>query len=133
MAHKKLQKLCYYAVAWHYALYNSKLFDDDSFEAWVHGPVSNTLWVEYKDYGWQPIHNSVSKPVFDDEKDEFLESVYNTYGEFSGHQLEALTHEDDPWKEARKGLDECAPSKNIIDPEIMKRYYCYIYQKSQND
>lgn len=133
MPHKKLQKLCYYTVAWYYALYNSKLFEDDLFEAWVHGPVSPTIWVEYKDYGWQPIINSSSKPTFDDATDEFLEVVYNTYGEFSGHQLEGMTHEEDPWKEARKGLDEYEASNNPINPEIMKRYYHYIYQKSQND
>jgi len=42
MSHKKLQKLCYYAVAWHYTLYDSKLVLDDEFEAWVHGPVSTS-------------------------------------------------------------------------------------------
>ncbi|HUZ03805.1 MAG TPA: type II toxin-antitoxin system antitoxin SocA domain-containing protein, partial [Acidobacteriaceae bacterium] len=34
----KLQKLLYYAQAWHLALYGSPLFSD-SIEAWVHGPV----------------------------------------------------------------------------------------------
>ena len=133
MPHKKLQKLCYYAVAWHYALYNSILVNDDEFEAWVHGPVSPTLWFEYKDYGWAPIPRFDEKPALDIDTEDFLQIVYNTYGEFSGHQLEGMTHNEDPWKEARKGLDEYEPSNTPIDPEIMKRYYQYIYEKSQND
>lgn len=133
MPHKKLQKLCYYAVAWHYALYDSILVDDDKFEAWVHGPVSSTLWFDYKDYGWAPIPQLDEKPAFDIDTEDFLQIVYNTYGEFSGHKLEGMTHDEEPWKEARKGLDENKPSNNPIDPEIMKRYYKYIYEKSQND
>ena len=40
---KKLQKLCYYAQAWHLAMYGSELCTA-SFEAWVHGPVNRMLW-----------------------------------------------------------------------------------------
>lgn len=133
MPHKKLQKLCYYAIAWHYALYNSILVDDDDFQAWVHGPVSSTLWFKYKDYGWAPIPQIDEKPALDTDTDDFLQIVYNTYGEFSGHQLEGMTHNEEPWNAARKGLDEYEPSNNLIDPEIMKRCYQYIYEKSQND
>ena len=42
MTHKKLQKLCYYAQAWAYALKGYRLEDTD-YQAWVHGPVSPAL------------------------------------------------------------------------------------------
>lgn len=39
---KKLQKLCYYAQAWAYALKGYRLEDTD-YQAWVHGPFSPAL------------------------------------------------------------------------------------------
>ena len=47
MTPKKLQKLCYYAVAWGYALLNRRIFNDDEFHAQIHGPVSPTLYHTY--------------------------------------------------------------------------------------
>lgn len=133
MSHKKLQKLTYYAEAWHHALYNSPLLRDCHFEAWVHGPVCPALYEQYKDYGWADIPKINNKPDIDNETNEFLEIVYATYGEFSGHQLEDITHNEAPWKEARTGLEEFEPSNNIINPETMRKYYYSLYEKSQND
>lgn len=133
MEHKKLQKLCYYAVAWHYALYDSPFVNNDRFEAWVHGPVSPTLWLKYKDYGWNPLPRAQEKPEFSTEKEEFLEIVYNTYSEFTGHQLESLTHSERPWIEARGNLSEYQASTRVISPESMKSYYKQLYDHSQND
>ncbi len=75
MTPKKLQKLCYYAVAWGYALLNRRIFNDDEFQAWIHGPVSPTLYHKYKKYGWNLIAKSNRKPVFGDDVEELLESV----------------------------------------------------------
>jgi len=133
MPHKKLQKLCYYAVAWHYTLYDSKLVSNDSFEAWVHGPVSPDLWHEYKHHGWDMIPKIENAPDFGEDLNDFLEIVYNTYGDFSGHQLEALTHHEEPWLDARGDLKEYEASNNLIDVEKMKAYYQSIYDSSQND
>ena len=49
MTHKKLQKLCYYAQAWYYALKNKRLVDSD-FQAWSHGPVSPALYERFKSF-----------------------------------------------------------------------------------
>lgn len=57
----KLQKLVYYAQAWHLAIYATPLFEED-FEAWVHSPVIPALYREYKSFGWQPILKDVQKP-----------------------------------------------------------------------
>ena len=54
MTHKKLQKLCYYAQAWCYALKGYRLEDTD-FQAWVHGPVSPALWERFKGFGYDSI------------------------------------------------------------------------------
>jgi len=133
MPHKKLQKLCYYSVAWYYALYNSDLVNDSEFQAWIHGPVSSDLYSKYRKYGWNLIEKAELKQEFIKEIEEFLEIVYNTYGDYSGHELEALTHGELPWIEARRGLSEFEPSTNPISKETMKNYYLSIYNGSQND
>jgi uncharacterized phage-associated protein len=133
MSNKKLQKLCYYAEAWHQALYDSTLIKGSHFEAWVHGPVCPSLYEKYKDYGWNDIPKLKKKPTIDQETNEFLEIVYNTYGHFTGHQLETLTHNEKPWQEAREGLGECEASNNVIKTAIMKEFYNSIREETQND
>ena len=56
MNHVKLQKLCYYAVAWGYALFNRPICAESEFQAWINGPVSPTLYEKYKKTGWKK-HN----------------------------------------------------------------------------
>lgn len=126
---KKLQKLCYYAEAWHNALYKQPLIDDSEFEAWVHGPVSAKLYRSYRDYGWTVITEPESKIelAFNKKETELLEAVLDTYDEFSGNELEALTHKESPWINQRVGLGETESSNNIISKKDMEKYYSSIY------
>lgn len=50
----KLQKLVFYTQAWHIAVFNEEIFDED-FQAWVHGPVLPSLYEKYKSFQWRPI------------------------------------------------------------------------------
>ena len=51
----KLQKLCYYAQAWHLAFTGEPLFEEE-FQAYDHGPLNYELWKFYqKPRGWEPI------------------------------------------------------------------------------
>lgn len=126
---KKLQKLSYYAEAWCNALLNKKLIEDTHFEAWVHGPVSPELYQQYKKYGWNEIDKPEKKVeyTFSDKEKEILDSVLETYGHLSGNELEALTHEETPWLNQRKGLGEMESSNNIIKFKDMQSYYYSIY------
>ena len=130
MSNKKLQKLCYYAQAWHYAFYDKGLFYQD-IEAWVHGPVVRDVYNKYRDYKW----NDIPKPSannfnFIDKEEEFLDDVYCKYGEFDGDELEILTHQELPWQEAREGLEEWEPSDVIIEPRTMSDYYWSKYDNN---
>lgn len=126
IASTKLQKLCYYAQAWSYAINNKQLFNGD-FEAWVHGPVNRQLWSEFHTIAYRDIgtddFNGVSEATFEPEEKHLLELVWNTYGGYSGYQLEALTHTEKPWREQRVGLSTYEASNNVISPESMKKYY----------
>lgn len=124
---KKLQKLCYYAQAWCFALKGYRLENTD-YEAWVHGPVSPALWERFKGFGYDPIifHGTINA-VFDPEDIQLLENVWDTYGSQSGNALEALTHRELPWIEARNGYEPGERCSVIISPASMASYYKSIY------
>lgn len=127
MTHKKLQKLCYYAQAWCFALKGYRLEKTD-YEAWVHGPVSLVLWERFKGFGYDTIrYKGTTGFNFDKEDLTLLENVWDTYGDKTGNALEALTHHESPWIEARRGY---APEENcsvVISPASMASYYRSIY------
>lgn len=123
MTHKKLQKLCYYAVAWGYALTGKKLVSDDEFQAWVHGPVSPSLYATYKDNGWNLINKTSKVPAFSNNLLEILEAVWLTYGDKGGNELEAISHSEKPWIQARAGLKDNESSVNPISTDVMREFY----------
>lgn len=129
MSHKKLQKLCYYAQAWGYTLLDEKLIDDD-FKAWVHGPVSPSLYQCYKGSGWSKLKldNEAQLPKLTTEQEELLESVWLTYGDMTANALEVLTHDETPWKEARRGLSSFERGNRDITLAAMKDFYSTLYE-----
>ncbi len=130
MSNKKVQKLCYYAEAWCQALYNQSISENAQFEAWVHGPVSKVLWDTFRGYGWQPFKITNPREVKDrlnkilcEQQIDILESVWDTYGEYSADELEMLTHQEKPWLEMRKGLSPYESGSNVISTRTMREYY----------
>lgn len=133
MTHKKIQKMCYYAQAWHCALIGDPLFSEE-IQAWIHGPVIPKLYPKYADYGWNniPVQN-FDESIFSEDSIKVLESVFVTYSTFTGDQLENLTHSEDPWNIARGDLKPWEPSTNPIDPTVMRAFYRQKYEEAQND
>ena len=117
----KLQKLLYYAQAWHLALYGAALFDDE-IEAWVHGPVVPAVFREYKKYAWRPITENVTASTSADVKYHLTE-VVSVYGKFDAISLERMTHREGPWKETRGTLSPDEPSNRVITREAIKKYF----------
>ncbi len=127
MTHKKIQKLCYYAQAWCYALKGYRLEDTD-FQAWVHGPVSPALWERFKSFGYDTIIiKGDLKFPFSTEDTQLLEDIWETYGDSTGNALEALSHRELPWIEARKGYSPNERCSVVISPVTMASFYKSIY------
>ena len=127
MTHKKVQQLCYYAQAWAYALKGYRLEDTD-FQAWVHGPVSPALWERFKSFGYDTIViKGDLKFPFSAEDNQLLEDVWDTYGYNTGNALEALSHRELPWVEAREGYSPNERCSVVISPVTMAQYYKSIY------
>lgn len=133
MTHKKLQKLCYYAQAWHCALHNKQPLFSEQIEAWVHGPVVRELYGQFACYGWDEIPQKYTTNKLSEQSIEILKTVYNTYKGFNGDQLEYMTHQEIPWISARGDLKPWESCTEPIAIDAMASYYKKRYDESQND
>lgn len=129
MSPKKLQKLLYYAQAWGVTLLNetpeeinNRLFNE-SFEAWVHGPVLPEVYHEFKEYGYREIPQRDIEVDLEEEVEDVLNQVIEIYGDYSGNELENISHQEDPWKNAREGYNPLQICNKIIPVEEMYNYY----------
>ncbi|MEH2081354.1 MAG: type II toxin-antitoxin system antitoxin SocA domain-containing protein [Nostoc sp.] len=122
LSNLKLQKLVYYAQAWHLGIYGQSLFDED-FEAWIHGPVIPGLYQEYKSFGWKPILKNAEPQHFSQEIRDFLEELTEAYFGCDAFELEQMTHHEDPWIKARGNLSLDTSSNAILSKESMRDYY----------
>lgn len=123
----KLHKLLYYVQAWHLALYSKHAFEG-KFQAWIHGPVSRSLYDRYA-----ATKNMFSCITSEDISTDFealppnlryhIEEVLESYGHLSGTQLEALTHQEDPWIKARDGIGRFERSEKEISESDMVEFY----------
>lgn len=120
MSHLKLQKMCYYAQVWFLVIFGTRLFDE-VFQAWLHGPVSPTLYDCYKQWGNYEIAQYTGMVDLDEGLKEYLEMIFGMYGGYSGAQLEKLTHSEKPWIQARDGVEGYCT--NIISDESIIDYY----------
>lgn len=123
MEHHKLQVLCYFAVAWHYAFHESHLVENDEFQAWTHRPMSPILYEKYHEYGFDPIPKQKTITDFGKVTERFLEMIYSWYKDDTVFKLSQLTNYEDPWINARGNLAETEPGHTPISVSDMKEYY----------
>jgi uncharacterized phage-associated protein len=123
ISNKKLQKLVYYAQAWS-LVFNGKPLFSEKIEAWIHGPAIPSLYRKYKKFGFKPLQSQNSK--FDPKSlssIEILDEVWRVYGKYDANYLEVLTHQEEPWINARDALEFEQSSSNEISHESMKTFY----------
>jgi len=123
MSTMKLQKLCYYAQAWSLVWDDYPLFNED-FQAWANGPVCPELF--YKTKGSFLVDASDETGGHNDlteyQKDT-INRVLEHYGPHNAQWLSQLTHLEDPWNEARKGIPAGVGCDRVITKESMAMYY----------
>lgn len=116
----KLQKLVYYAHAYHLAMYGEPLIPE-RVEAWEHGPVVPDLYRSYKQHGSEPIPapDDFDPADYDERTRELLDEIYEVFGQYSAGKLRNLTHAERPWAQA---YDEAARGR-VISNEAMRDFY----------
>lgn len=129
-----LQKLLYFSQGIYSALYGRPIFMEDC-RAWVQGPVYPEVYDLFRDFKYNPIDDArfallegKEDALTDDEK-RVIDLVLNTFGMYGGKVLERITHNEEPWKEARKGYGDSIPSSEFLSKERIMKYYVAINQK----
>jgi len=118
-----LQKLLYYVQAWHLAITDEPLFEE-RIKAWKDGPVVPQVWHARKNRETRrAIDQQVDGILLDDQTSDLINIVLTTYGSMSGDELSALTHAEDPWREARGDLPSEAPCATEISHQSMAQFY----------
>lgn len=127
----KLQKLLYYCEGWTLAITNKELFPRENFQAWIHGPVNVRTYHEFSTtYGmFDPIATPRAAPLDASvpvEQRAIIERVFEVYNQYTGSELEMMTHAEKPWLEARGTLQPNMHSDAIIDKETMRIEFSHI-------
>jgi len=118
----KLQKLVYYAQAWHTVWADDLLFGN-RIEAWKDGPVCPDLWKEHASaFKVKKLGKGDSSNLTKREK-KTIKQVLEFYGGRSAQWLSDLTHSEDPWLDARRGAAPGARSNAVISHRAMQEYY----------
>lgn len=118
----KLQKLVYYCQAWSLVWDGDQIFDEE-IEAWANGPVCRKLYEQHKGQfrvNNLPIGNA---SVLTEDQKETVDVVLRDYGDRSPKWLSDLTHMEDPWRKARKGIPRGERGESVISKESMAEYY----------
>jgi len=123
MSTMKLQKLCYYAQAWSLVWDDEPLFEEE-FRAWRNGPVCKELFAKTR--GMFSVvaadENGNSSLLTENQKDT-IDRVLEHYAQHNAQWLSWLTHQEDPWKNARIGLLVDEEADIIITKESIAMYY----------
>lgn len=122
--HMKLQKLVYYSQAWSLVWLERPLFKD-KIQAWANGPVVPAIYRTLRgEYQVVPKDLPQGDPaaLADDDK-KAVDAVLDFYGDKSPQWLSDLTHAEQPWIMARKGIPAGERGANEITLASMEEYY----------
>lgn len=130
----KLQKLMFFAQAWHLKL-KDEPFLDDNFARWSYGPVIPSIYHEFKAYGSNPIQRMATTlsmdnfkmsmhepiiPAHDANSWALVDAIITKYGAINANQLSLMTHQaGSAWAIGGSGDGSVITAEQIkLDPTI---------------
>jgi uncharacterized phage-associated protein len=119
-----LQKMLYYAQAFHLARHGDVLLRE-RFKAWTWGPVIPQVWHHFHSNPGElvrPIISNHTASIAISTQTE-LKDVVDYFSRYNTFEISDATHHEDPWVEARQGLDDGKHSDRIISIENIRQYY----------
>ena len=121
MTAMKLEKLAYYSQAWSLVWDETPLFQE-RIEAWAAGPVVPSLYYRHRGQfmlsEWEGNPENLSQ-----KQRETIDAVLHFYGNKGSQWLSDLTHSEQPWADARKGLAPLERGNQEITLASMAEYY----------
>ena len=124
MTTMKLQKLVYYSQAWS-VVWDSKPLFGEEIQAWASSPVVRELYAEHRGM-FQISASDLGNGIIDNlkpEERETIDTILDAYGDKSAQWLADLTHMEDPWIDARKGIPTGQNCENEITHASLAEYY----------
>lgn len=134
----KLQKLLYYVQSWHIAKFEKEILFNSLPEAWVNGPVYRDVYNQYKSTFFK--NENIVTNLDEIQLSEQLElkqknlnldenqlklsiTVLEAYSKLSDERLVLMTHSEEPWNEARKGLSPIQRSETKLSVDTIYNYF----------
>ncbi len=118
----KLEKLVYYAQAWS-LVWDEKPVFNERIEAWAAGPVVPALYYRHRNQFMIDSWENGDPDKLAPEQRETLDAILGFYGDKSAQWLSDLTHKEDPWITARRGLAPLERGNREITHASMQEYY----------
>ena len=130
----KVLKLVYLSHGWYLGL-NGKPLISEAVQAWQYGPVVQEVYYSFKNYGSDQITSfarlslsTVPLPNEKEEKDkeliQFLDKIWEIYGDWTGLVLSTLTHEpNSPWDTVWNKQGGKHRKGAIIPNDLIRDYY----------
>lgn len=126
----KLIKLVYISHGWSLGLLDKELIDE-AVQAWKYGPVIESVYNNFKNYGTRQITEMLRSDddtnpyaLADEASWPLLDKIWEVYGEYSGLELSAMTHEPGtPWDITWNQLGGKDRRSAIIPSDLIKEHY----------
>ena len=117
----RLQKLLYYAQAWHLAMHEKPLFLD-RIEAWGNGPIQPDVYAKFARFGHQQLDHETSDWKVAKHVSNHIADLMRAYGHLSSFDLEMVSRDEEPWKAARNRITETDKTPEV-SRDLMMRFY----------
>lgn len=118
----KLLPILYYAQAWHLAIFDTPLFDDE-LEAWAYTPTVPSVFWRFHKNGIHDIDDDVTRPDIPSETAEFLDELADEYFGYDEWELSDMIYQEAPWRNARRGLPQSEPIGARVSHDDMREYF----------
>ncbi|MEW5928008.1 MAG: type II toxin-antitoxin system antitoxin SocA domain-containing protein [Gemmatimonadota bacterium] len=122
MTAMKLQKLVYYSQVWSVVWEERPLFPEQ-IQAWANGPVVRELYERHRGQFEVSDWPAGSSTRLTDEDRAVIDDVLEFYGDKSAQWLSDLTHREQPWLLARRGLPDGVRGEHEITLDSIEEYY----------
>jgi len=122
MTTMKLQKLVYYSQAWS-VVWDEKPIFAERIEAWASGPVVRELYDEHKGMFQISVLEKGNTDNLKLEEKETIDAILQAYGDKPAQWISDLTHMEQPWNDARKGIPLGENCENEITQASLAEYY----------